>query len=552
MGSNIRTLMSVKSLKFFLENSFRKMLVAQMILLGVCILICSCILPVAPIKILFLWPVPLLSHHRAFSPLIEELANRGHHITAYTTVKREKLPPNYTEIIIHPDNSGPKMGDFDLTSWRHKNNFQYLHEMYTFFGRMVEDALGSPELKSLIRSNEKFDLVLAEFTFAQECLSAFGHKFSASVINLNPLFASPWLAQIAGIPHSFSYIPDFRLPYTDKMNFWQRAKNALLGSYEIAIGNLIFMPFHDRLVRKFFEYPGSTVKSYPPLKDLMANISLHLLDSHPLVSSVRPYSPNVIDVGGMHIKTAGKLPQDLQTFMDEAAEGFIYFSFGSYIDGGKLPKRVHQIFAETLKGLKQRVVWKWNQQIEGGAPNILIRPWLPQQEILSHPNCRLFITHGGFNSMIEVMNIGVPVLGVPFFSDQYHNVAVYEHMGVGLELDLEAATVPYIKEKINRIIHTPAFKQNAKRIAELFKDQPETSLEKALFWVEYVIRHKGAHHLKPASVKLSYYQYLLLDVIVFGIVSLSIVAYILYSAARIFLSLFYTRPTDVKSKRKRE
>lgn len=48
-----------------------------------------------------------------------------------------------------------------------------------------------------------------------------------------------------------------------------------------------------------------------------------------------------------------------------------------------------------------------------------------------------------------------------------------------------------------------------------FNDQPMKALDKAVYWVEYVIRHKGAHHLHVASVELLWYQYYQLDIFAF-------------------------------------
>jgi glucuronosyltransferase len=40
-----------------------------------------------------------------------------------------------------------------------------------------------------------------------------------------------------------------------------------------------------------------------------------------------------------------------------------------------------------------------------------------------------------------------------------------------------------------------------------------SAMDTAIFWTEYVIRHKGAPHLRPAIMDLAWYQYLLLDVL---------------------------------------
>lgn len=55
----------------------------------------------------------------------------------------------------------------------------------------------------------------------------------------------------------------------------------------------------------------------------------------------------------------------------------------------------------------------------------------------------------------------------------------------------------------------------------IFRDRPMATLDKAVYWVEYVIRHRGAHHLRSAAVDLTWYQYFSLDVYAF--ISFSII-----------------------------
>lgn len=57
--------------------------------------------------------------------------------------------------------------------------------------------------------------------------------------------------------------------------------------------------------------------------------------------------------------------------------------------------------------------------------------------VSDHPNCQLFITHGGLHSLLEAINASVPVVGSPFFSDQYHNLAAVEYHQIGKLLPLE-------------------------------------------------------------------------------------------------------------------
>ena len=71
------------------------------------------------------------------------------------------------------------------------------------------------------------------------------------------------------------------------------------------------------------------------------------------------------------------------------------------------------------------------------------------------------------------------------------------------EIFLSVFTFPY------------SFKGNATRISRLLRDTSRTSVQQAADWIEYVHRHKGAKHLRPEVYNLYWYQYYLLDVLVF-------------------------------------
>ena len=52
-----------------------------------------------------------------------------------------------------------------------------------------------------------------------------------------------------------------------------------------------------------------------------------------------------------------------------------------------------------------------------------------------------------------------------------------------------------------------------KRLSKVFTDQPNHPLERGVFWVEYVLRHKGAPQLKSPAKDMNYFQYHSWDVI---------------------------------------
>lgn len=71
---------------------------------------------------------------------------------------------------------------------------------------------------------------------------------------------------------------------------------------------------------------------------------------------------------------------------------------------------------------------------------------------LAHPNCVLFITHGGLLSQQEAIYFGVPTLGIPIFGDQPMNIAQNVQLGIGGRLDFNYLTAESVYATINELI----------------------------------------------------------------------------------------------------
>ena len=69
-----------------------------------------------------------------------------------------------------------------------------------------------------------------------------------------------------------------------------------------------------------------------------------------------------------------------------------------------------------------------------------------------HKKARLFITHGGQNSLLQAVYHAVPVLGIPLFGDQFDNVVRAETKGLGLSISPTHITRELLSSAVQTLI----------------------------------------------------------------------------------------------------
>ncbi|XP_058461853.1 UDP-glycosyltransferase UGT5-like [Malaya genurostris] len=460
-------------------------------------------------KILGVFPTTSKSHYTVGSALMKALAKKGHEVTVISPFPQKKQLKNYHDITttnvwkaMEPFTSG-------FLSNINKGPIETILRIYTFGKVLTNSTLTDPAVTKLINSRQHFDLVILE-VFMTDAMLGFAHHFNAPCVGISSFGASKWTTDLVGTPAPPSYIPNPFLAFTDHMSFKERLMNTLMSVTESLVLRFVDQPVQIEIYQKNFPDPK------PTLNELKKKaVSAVLLNNHFSLSYPRPYVTGMIEVGGMHInRNPNPLPVDIQSFMDNATEGVIYFSMGSNIKSKDLPLDKREAFLNAFSKLKQKVLWKWEDENMPSKPdNVLIQSWWPQNDILAHPNVRIFVTHGGLLSTMEALYHGVPVIGIPIFGDQHLNMAKAERGGYGL-------TVPYLEisqerltQAINTILGDKNYKQNAQLISQRYRDQPQNPLDLAVYWVEYVLRHKGAAHIRTASMDLSFVQYHNLDVL---------------------------------------
>lgn len=97
---------------------------------------------------------------------------------------------------------------------------------------------------------------------------------------------------------------------------------------------------------------------------------------------------------------------------------------------------------------------KWeSDELDGKPDNVLISKWLPQDDVLSHPNLKLFISHCGLGSVAEAKFHGVPVIGMPLGIDQISNADSIVSEGWAEKVDFANLNEIELTNALNKVLH---------------------------------------------------------------------------------------------------
>lgn len=406
-------------------------------------------------------------------------------------------------------------------------------------------AFDSPIVKSFIENDRtSFDLVISE-QFQQEALNMFSHKYNCPLITIATLDIADFMDRAKGALTPLSHVPHFLSYKSDRMTFFDRLENTVVSLFDALGRKFYYLPKQNQLAREAFTSLENQLGGrLPSVEDLEKKISVHLINGHPALTFPRPRMPGMIDVAGIHIKKPKPLPKDLQTFLDGAQHGVIYISFGSFLRSSDMPKAKYEAMLSVFGKLKERILWKWeSDKIPNLPSNVMVQKWLPQSDVLAHKNVKLFIGHGGIFGIQEAIHHGVPMILFPFYGDQHLNGHKMEQRGIGLLQSMGELTSESLLNAINAVSMNQSYYQNMQVLSDIFRSNQNDPLDTAIWWIEYVIKYKGAPHLQSPAKNLAWFRYLQLD-LVFVIVG---AIYMIYDALKNLFTKADAKKSDAKN-----
>ncbi|XP_065157289.1 LOW QUALITY PROTEIN: UDP-glycosyltransferase UGT5-like [Atheta coriaria] len=453
-------------------------------------------------KILGIFPMPSKSHYILGEALLRGLAAKGHQVTMISPYTLDKPMKNYKDVVI---DGMVELKDANAHRFTSLNTtiLEKANLMFELFPAIYHTAHNSTNVREFVKKGEKYDLCVVSFMMME---SMFGlcNAVQATPVGFSIVGMTSFLSYHTNNPVPFSYVPPF-LSITDQMTFMERVKNVLTSYFFEGLTHFVLMPYHQRLLSTY--YPEA-----PKIEELMDNVDLYLMNSHTSTDSPKPVLPNIIPIGGYHLQIMDEIPKNIKKVLDESKRGVIYFNMGSNAKSADLDPEIRNAILNTFSKVDYDVVWKFEADLPNKPKNVHIAKWLPQRPILMHPNVKMFMTHGGLGGTVEAIYGGVPMICMPMFGDQGKNCAESAKNQYAIVVELLGLTEDKLKNAIKEIANNPVYKEQIKLKSDLYRNQEINPMDKAVYWVEHVIRHKGAKHLKSNATNIPWYQYYLLDV----------------------------------------
>ncbi|CAL8116567.1 unnamed protein product [Orchesella dallaii] len=366
--------------------------------------------------------------------------------------------------------------------------------------------LGNQPLISQLRE-EKYDAAIIDILY-NECGLALLHHLKVPSIGYWAFSFSSGEADWTTAYLPASHVPAFMSRLTHEMSFFERVYNVFI---KLASHFAIWLQcwYINQSLQKYL--PDS-----PHPYDLLKDMNGMLINTDYALDYPRLLPPTFINVGGMQIRQPKALPREIEDWMNSSGEhGVVLLTMGFIFKPQVVPKRLVNAFMEAFSRLPQKFLVKFEGPIDFVPPNVKVLEWIPQQDVLAHPKTKVFVTHCGLHGVMEAIYFGVPMVGMPIFIDQGDALIKMKEKGIAVGINKDTATADEIHSLITEVLSNSTYKQNIEKLSLLMRDVPEPPLDRVINFIEYIIRHKGAEHLKLSSRHLSFSQYFCLDIIAF-------------------------------------
>lgn len=405
---------------------------------------------------------PFISHFLPMIPFMKRLKEKKHtlllmgDISLKGAVEAEGF--DFTPILSFSNDI--------IEDMQKKKKFSEMKELYLKLHQEVHDKLLEFEPKYILMGISRF------------------HLYLKPALESN---ASIYLFSLCcGIPFFNRYSPPITTDYIPKRGFWGQIQNLKLWVARLKRKGLNVSVFKERCLypwncmRKMCKKKG--IKQRFGIDGFFPNFPILILGTCFLEFDEREN----LNFLGVDIRTDSESYEPISKSKDEK---LIYCSFGTM---NHRYKNINEFVFQLIEVLREEPRWKLIVSLGSSIDissitlpsNITVYKFAPQISILKQVD--MVITHGGYGTVKESVNLGVPMLVLPCIYDQRGNAARVHYYQIGIrdfmlqiprkrgkEGQSKSINKEHIKEKMNEILYNPIYKNNIDKLKENIYRQNE-------------------------------------------------------------------------------
>lgn len=255
-------------------------------------------------RILGIFPIASVSHQVVFRSLTYELARNGHELVIVTPSPGKEKPENITEINI--SHLYAKMSQ-SMKTFTRKRGVVIRPDLTTteeleFLLKFPEAVLEHSDFIKLVNDKtQKFDLIIAEAYFYFPFYLS--KKYDAPVIWFSSFYGLSDNYEVMGAPARHPILnPSFYRTRVHNLTLWEKIYETYVELRLVyQFGHIVKM--EEKMIRDYFG--DKSVK----IEELKKQVDLLFINAHPIFEGNRPVPPNVVYLGGLHMKPVQKLPK---------------------------------------------------------------------------------------------------------------------------------------------------------------------------------------------------------------------------------------------------
>ncbi|CEF69977.1 UDP-glucuronosyl/UDP-glucosyltransferase family-containing protein [Strongyloides ratti] len=356
---------------------------------------------------------------------------------------------------------------------------------------------------------ENFDIAFSQFynpcAFGLFEMMGIKKVISGSSTGLNEAYYD-----LFGLEYPLSYVPSIIGGGGIPKGIIERTKNVfsyLFSKY------FIIKSFNSKDQDAFDEVFGEGKYN---LWKLMSKSAFHFVNSNPLIDFPHPTTSKIVDIAGIGIVEGKSLDDEYDKILN-IREKNVIMSFGSVVKSKNIPDDKKKSILETFKQFPNvTFIWKYEDNDISFAkdyPNVILKKWIPQVDLLKDKRVNLFITHGGLNSAIELSYNGVPSIFIPFFTDQKRNSFMIKRYECSIIMEKETLGDPVtFKKNINEILNNKKYLENAKKLAKMLSLYPHEAKKKLIKSVEFAAEFGDIKEMNLPSMEMNIIELYNIDV----------------------------------------